>query len=229
VTTFEERLVSPPAPRLLRSPGVYRPQSDTWLLAEAVAAARIPADARVLDICTGTGALAITAAMLGARDVVALDVSRRAVLSARLNAWLNGQRIRALRGSMLALPAAASFDVVLANPPYVPCPPDTVTRGRRRAWNAGPDGRALLDPICRSMPLLLRPNGFLLMVHSALSGVDVSLRQLRAGGLRAEVVLRSRIPFGPVLRGRTEFLERRGLIEPGQRHEDLVVIRADRP
>ncbi|MBB5897123.1 HemK2/MTQ2 family protein methyltransferase [Kutzneria kofuensis] len=229
MTTFEERLVPSPALRLFRSPGVYRPQSDTWLLAEAAAAARIPPGARVLDICTGTGALAITASMLGARHVVAIDVSRRAVLSARLNAWLNGQRITALRGSMLALPAKASFDVVLANPPYVPCPADTVTRGRRRAWNAGKDGRALLDPICRSMPQLLKPNGFLLMVHSALSDTDKSLRQLREGGLRADVVLTSTIPFGPVMRSRTEFLEQEGLIEPGQRHEDLVVIRADRP
>ena len=188
MTTFDERVLAPPALRLVRSPGVYRPQSDTWLLAEAAAAAGIPAHARVLDICTGTGALAITAALLGARDVTAIDVSRRAVLSARLNAWLNGQRIRALHGSMLALPATASFDVVLANPPYVPCPAGTVTRGRKRAWNAGLDGRALLDPICRSLPALLRPNGFALMVHSTLSGVDSSLSLLRRGGLRAEVV-----------------------------------------
>jgi release factor glutamine methyltransferase len=229
VTTFEERALALPAVRLLRSPGVYRPQSDTWLLAEAAAAAGIPPGAKVLDICTGTGALAITASMLGAEDVVAIDVSRRAVLSARLNAWLNGQRIRALRGSMLALPAAASFDVVLANPPYVPCPPGTATRGRRRAWNAGPDGRALLDPICRSMPRLVKPGGFLLMVHSALSDADKSLRQLRDGGLAAEVVSRSTIPFGPVMWSRTEFLEQAGLVERGQRHEDLVVIRADRP
>jgi release factor glutamine methyltransferase len=228
VTTFDERVAAPPALRLVRSPGVYRPQSDTWLLARAAVAAGIPADARVLDICTGTGALAITAAVLGARDVTAIDVSRRAVLSARLNAWLNGQRIRALHGSMLALPAKASFDVVLANPPYVPCPAGTVTRGRKRAWNAGVDGRALLDPICRSLPVLLRPNGFALMVHSTLSGVDKSLQLLREGGLRAEVVARSRIPFGPVLHSRADFLTRRGLIQPGQRHEDLVVIRADR-
>jgi release factor glutamine methyltransferase len=229
VTTFDDRVVVPPALRLVRSPGVYRPQSDTWLLAEAAAAAGIPADARVLDICTGTGALAITAALLGARDVTGIDVSRRAVLSARLNAWLNGQRIRALHGSMLALPATASFDVILANPPYVPCPAGTVTRGHQRAWNAGVDGRALLDPICQSLPVLLNPTGFALIVHSTLSSMDTSLRLLRAGGLRADVVARSRIPFGPVLHSRTDFLTRRGLIAPGQRHEDLVVIRADRP
>jgi release factor glutamine methyltransferase len=103
-----------------------------------------------------------------------------------------------------------------------------VTTGRRRAWNAGPDGRALLDPICRSLPRLLRPNGFALMVHSQLSDPDATLDQLRAGGLRADIVLRERIPFGPVLTSRAEFLTREGLIAPGQRHEDLVVIRADR-
>ncbi|MEV6611894.1 HemK2/MTQ2 family protein methyltransferase [Kutzneria sp. NPDC051319] len=228
MTTFDERVVAPPALRLVRSPGVYRPQSDTWLLAAVAATAGIPASAKVLDICTGTGALAITAAMLGARDVTAIDVCRRAVVSARLNAWLNGQRIKAMHGSMLALPASAEFDVVLANPPYVPSPAETVTRGRRRAWNAGTDGRALLDPICHSLPVLLRPNGFALIVHSTVSGVDKSLRQLRAGGLRAEVVAGSRIPFGPVMRERAGFLTRQGLIEAGQRHEDLVVIRADR-
>jgi release factor glutamine methyltransferase len=42
-------------------------------------------------------------------------------------------------------------------------------------------------------------------------------------------VTRSRIPFGPVLHSRAGFLTRQGLIRPGQRHEDLVVIRADRP
>jgi release factor glutamine methyltransferase len=67
------------------------------------------------------------------------------------------------------------------------------------------------------------------MVHSVLSDVDKSLRQLRDGGLAAEVVSRSTIPFGPVMWSRTEFLEQAGLIERGQRNEELVVIRADRP
>jgi release factor glutamine methyltransferase len=51
---------------------------------------------------------------------------------------------------------------------------------------------------------------------------------LRAGGLKATVVARTVIPFGPVMRSRLEWLRDRGLIQPEQEHEELVVIRADR-
>ncbi|MBA2793389.1 MAG: 50S ribosomal protein L11 methyltransferase, partial [Thermoleophilaceae bacterium] len=44
----------------------------------------------MLDLCTGSGALAVAAALGGARAVTAVDLSRRAVLAARLNARLNG-------------------------------------------------------------------------------------------------------------------------------------------
>ncbi len=40
---------------------------------------------------------------------------------------------------------------------------------------------------------------------------------------------RATIPFGPVMRARARFLENRGLIEPGQRDEEIVVIEARRP
>jgi len=60
------------------------------------------------------------------------------------------------------------------------------------------------------------------------SNPNVALEMLTAQGLRAEVVRRARVPFGPVLSGRTAFLEAAGLIEPGQRTEELVVLRAGR-
>jgi release factor glutamine methyltransferase len=56
---------------LLRIPGVYAPQDDTWLLADALAEHPPYARTRVLDICTGTGALALRAAELGAGSVTA--------------------------------------------------------------------------------------------------------------------------------------------------------------
>lgn len=117
------------------------------------------------------------------------------------------------------------FDLVLANPPYVPWP-----GGGRRCprWDAGPDGRAVLDPLCVAVPELLAPHGFLLLVQSRLCGVDRTEDRLRGSGLKTSVVARRVLPFGSVLRGRTAYLERAGLIEPGQREEELVVIRADR-
>jgi release factor glutamine methyltransferase len=219
---------------LLRFPGVYRPQADTALLAAAAAAAPIPRGARVLDVCTGSGALAVTAARLGAGEVTAVDVSRRAVMSVRLNAWAWGVPVRARRGSLTdLLPARADagdgpYDVVLANPPYVPCPSATAPTGRGRAWDAGPDGRAILDPFCAAAPRLLSATGFVLLVHSHVSDVERSLVLLRGGGLRAAVVARQRVAFGPVMWARAAYLEGTGMVRRGQRHEDLVVIRASR-
>ena len=100
-------------------------------------------------------------------------------------------------------------------------------RGPARAWDAGLDGRCVLDRLCAVLPLLLADKGMGLIVHSALSDPDVTMRQLRGGGLKASVVARRTVPFGPVMRGRAEWLARRGLIDDGQEHEELVVIRAD--
>lgn len=208
-----------------RAPGVYAPQADTRLLAEALRAAAIPDRARVLDVGTGTGALAIAALREGASQVTAVDLSRRAVLTARVNTI--GRPVRVLLGNALEVVAGETFDLILANPPYVPS--DRAAYGPARAWDAGIDGRELIDPLCAKAFDLLVPGGTLLMVHSALCGVDSTLIRLRDGGLKAAVVHRRWIPFGPVMLGRVDFLERHGLIEPGQRHEELVVIRGDRP
>lgn len=215
--------------RLLRAPGVYAPQDDTALLVEAMHAAAIPAGARVLDIGTGTGALAIAAIRAGAAEVTGVDVSRRAVWTARVNAALRRMPLRVRLGNALDVVADEQFDLVLSNPPYVPASNPCAATGPARAWDAGLDGRQLLDPLCARMFDLLTPGGVLLMVHSALCGVDSTLRQLRDCGLKASVVQRRRVPFGPVMRGRIGFLEQHGLIESGQRDEELVVIRGDRP
>ncbi|MGC7095238.1 methyltransferase [Amycolatopsis lurida] len=214
--------------RLARLPGVYRPQADTQLLASVLRRTRLPAGARILDVCTGTGALALTAARLGDHDVTAIDVSRRAVLSARLNAFRLGLPVAVHRRSFVDSFEAGAFDLVLANPPYVPATTTATPAGRARCWDAGADGRALLDPLCALAPRLLRPSGTLLLVQSDVSGVPETLELLRSAGLSADEVARHRNPFGPVMHARAAFLERAGLIRAGRRHEDLVVIRAER-
>lgn len=228
VTTPADGMVLSRLPFCL--PGVYRPQADTHLLASVVAAEPSLAGRRVLDACAGTGAVALTAALVGGGEVTAIDVCWRAVLSTRLNAWYLGLPVRVHRTSFVELDVAEPFNLVLANPPYVPCGSTAAPAGKARCWDAGLDGRALLDPLCAIAPRLLAPAGCLLLVQSDVSGVDASLGLLRSGGLlRARVVACRRVPFGPVMYARAAFLEAARLIEPGQRHEDLVVIRADRP
>ncbi|GAB2681398.1 HemK2/MTQ2 family protein methyltransferase [Nocardia goodfellowii] len=214
--------------RLLRMPGVYRPQTDTWLLARAAADAAFPADARVLDPCTGTGALALVAARAGAAEVVAVDVSRRAIMTAWANSRLHGLPIELLRGDFAQVLGDRTFDVVLANPPYVPSAGPLPTHGPARAWDAGGDGRAILDQLCTQLPRLLAPRGIALIVQSELCGSERTLDLLRENKLKAAIVDRQTVGFGPVLSRRAQWLEAAGFIPPGRRYEELVVIRADR-
>lgn len=100
--------------------------------------------------------------------------------------------------------------------------------GPERTVDAGPDGRLYLDDLCAVAPELLAENGSLLVVQSALSRPDLTLQQLGRAGLKVSVVARRTQPFGPVLSSRAPWLEERGLIAPGQRTEELIVVRADR-
>jgi release factor glutamine methyltransferase len=216
--------------RIVVPPGVFRPRSDTWLLADLIRAEdRIPGSS-VLDVCTGSGVLAVAAAQGGAREVTAVDVSRRAVIATRINARLNGVRVRALRGDLFAPVVDRPFDAIVSNPPYLPASGDELPRaGPARAWDAGRDGRALLDRIVAGAPSLLRPGGLILLIQSSLTGVDATLGRLRAAGLgRPEVIARRRGPLGPLLAARATELERRGMLRPGEREEELVAIRAVR-
>lgn len=218
--------------RLLRAPGVYAAQRDTWLLADVLHEELSAAPAggrRVLELGTGSGALATVAARFGGAEVTAVDVSRRALLSAWLNGRVRGRRVAVRRGDLTAPAARERFDVVVSNPPYVPAPDDVLPRaGRARAWDGGRDGRAVLDRVCADAPGLLRPGGRLLIVQSALSGPELTIGALREQGLAVDVAARCRHPFGPVLRARAELLERLGLVAPGERTEELVVLRAQR-
>ena len=212
---------------MFRLPGVYRPQGDTRLLCEALKESGIRG-ARALDVCTGTGRVALAAALNGAARVTAVDVSWRAVLTARANALLRGVRIRVHQGDLFTPVRKEKFDVITVNPPYVPAMKGTPSRhGRERAWDAGPAGRATVDRICDQAPRLLASGGVLLMVHSALCGVEMTLGALRDAGMKASVLLLHEEPFGPVMRGRARELASSGFIRLGQDWEELVVIRAE--
>lgn len=219
-----------PPPRLIALPGVYRPQADTALLAGALAREPLRSGAEVIEIGTGTGALALHAAARGA-EVTAVDVAWPAVLAARLNGWRWRLQLRVLHGDFAARTQGRRFDLVLANPPYVPCPDARVpTGGARRAWDAGRDGRAVIDRICTAAPALLRPGGVLLMVHSGMCGAWETLELLGQQGLSAEVTERAWVPWGPVLRSRRAWLREQGLTrEDGDEREELVVVRARYP
>ncbi len=214
---------------LVSPPGVYRPQRDSAVLADVVRRRGRAWGADVLDMGTGSGFLALAAWRAGARSVTAVDVSWRSVAATWLNCWLHRAPVAVRCGDLFDPVASQRFDLIVANPPYVPAETTTLPRhGIARCWDGGLDGRAVLDRICRGAADRLTNRGVLLLVHSAVCGSDATVARLAESGLAAQVVQRGRIPFGPVMRARAAMLEERGLVEPGERWEELVVVEARR-
>jgi release factor glutamine methyltransferase len=202
------------------------------MLADVLTAQAGLEGADVLELGTGSGAIAVAAARGGARRVTAVDVSRRALLCAWLNARLNGARVEARHGDLFAPVRERRFDYVVSNPPYLPSPDPRAgrrlpTRGAARAWEGGRDGRTILERICAQVGYHLRPGGTLLLMQSSVSGLTRTLDVLEAAGLRADVVARRRGPLGPLLSARAASLRARGLLGPAN-EEELYVVRGQR-
>ncbi|GLZ47529.1 methyltransferase [Actinomycetospora sp. NBRC 106375] len=225
-----------PHHRVFRVPGVYPVQRDTWLLADVLRAELTDhgcgpgRSCRVLELGAGAGALSVVAAGVPCTEVTAVDLSRRALLSTRINAVRHGRRVRVRRGDLTAPVAGERFDLVVSNPPYVPAETDELPdHGLARAFDGGRDGRAVLDRVCDEAPRVLTAGGRLLVVHSAFNDPELTVRRLEERGLTAEVVARHEHPYGPVLTARSALLQERGLARPDQRTEQLVVVRAQAP
>jgi release factor glutamine methyltransferase len=206
--------------------GVYAPQEDSRLLVDALERAAVVSGHTVLDLCTGTGVIALAAGRLGAATVTAWDICPRAVRCARENARSAGLDVEVRLGALTEALTHDRYDIVVSNPPYVPTPPDSkgeVTppaAGPAWAWNAEADGRAVLDPLCQAAPDLLADRGTMLLVQSEFADM---------AGLIVNIVAWQWVPFGPVLNARASWLESTGKLAAGRRVEELVVIRADKP
>ena len=140
---------------------VYPPGSDSALLAEAVPARD---GERVLDLCTGSGIQALAVAGR-ASAVIAVDIGVRAAALARLNAAMNGAvNVEVRSGDLFAPVAGERFDLILANPPFVPAPQ------RGPAYHSGgPRGDRVLRRVMAGLGAHLREGGRAVVIsHLAL-------------------------------------------------------------
>jgi release factor glutamine methyltransferase len=138
------------------------PRPETELLVDIGRAAVARGLSRVVDVGTGSGAVAVSLAAETGCPVVATDVSWDALRLARENACALGQaeRVRLVQADLLA-GLRGPFDLVLANLPYVPrgrsLPRDVADFEPEVALFAGPEGTELLERLLRRLkvePLL---------------------------------------------------------------------------
>jgi release factor glutamine methyltransferase len=156
------------------SKAVLIPRPDTELIVE-LALERLPPQGRLLDMGTGSGAIAVSVAH--ARPdaaVTALDLSDEALAVARRNAANNGARVRFLRSDWFsaldANGANDSFELIASNPPYIAAGDEHLSQGDLRFEPAGAltdhaDGLSALRAIVDGSPRHLVPGGWLLMEH----------------------------------------------------------------
>lgn len=201
--------------------GVYAPRRDTTLLVDVARAQLVDgAVGGALDLCTGSGAVALAMAAHGAR-VTAVDIDELAVATARANAARCGLGLEVHLGDLFEPVNGRTFDLITCNPPYLPAPQGAAC-GR---WDAGPDGRSVVDRLCRDVDRHLAPAGALLLVQSHLTGIERTLGLLGHLGFRARVAAEHVGPLGPIASARMTYLEH---LLDGTCSERLVVIAATR-
>lgn len=176
---------------------VLIPRPETELLVQGVLAG-LPkgAPCRVLDLCTGSGCIAISiAAERPQASVWATDLSAGALEVARANADALGvsSRVTFFEGDLFAtVPSDARFDAIVSNPPYISSPQlaglqREVQKEPQLALDGGPDGLAVLRPLVAAAVPRLKPGGWLALEIDEDQGAAVKALLEAAGAVDVRI------------------------------------------
>ncbi|KZS71906.1 protein-(glutamine-N5) methyltransferase, release factor-specific [Mycobacterium kansasii] len=153
-------------------PGVFIPRPETEAMLEWATAQPLPQRAVIVDLCTGSGALAVALARhRPAARIIGVDDSEAALEYARLNT--EGSNVELIRADVTAPGLRPDLDrrvdLVIANPPYVPdnatVEPEVAQHDPQHAVFGGADGMAVIAHVVRLAGRWLRPGGLLAVEH----------------------------------------------------------------
>ena len=182
----------------------------------------------VLDLCSGTGILGLTAARLGAR-ATAVDLSRRAVVNARLNARLNRLALEVLRGDLFEPRGRAALRRDRLQPALHP----RAARRRRRTerparGTRAPTGGRSSIASARARRSICGLAAAYCSCTRASPGRSRPSSRLAERGLEPAVVAEHDGTLGPVARGRLDYLRSIGVAD-GSLAERMVVVEGRMP
>ncbi|HNT28113.1 MAG TPA: peptide chain release factor N(5)-glutamine methyltransferase [bacterium] len=152
---------------------VLIPRPDTeHLVEEALRLLRYRPEARILDLCCGSGCIGLTLARFTDAEVTFADLSPDALAVARLNTERlfpgKGRRFHFIESDIFTS-VAGTFDFIAINPPYLTVAETDALAGTpgahepRMAFDGGPDGFAVSRRILADARRFLKPGGHLLM------------------------------------------------------------------
>ena len=153
-------------------PGVFIPRPETEALLEWAMNQPLPPSPVIVDLCTGSGALALALAHTWPQaQVVAVEKSPEALVYARRNCA--GSAVEVLEADVtvpsLLADRDGTVDLLVSNPPYIPdgaeLDPEVIDHDPAAALFGGPDGMSVIVPIIALAARLLRPGGKLGIEH----------------------------------------------------------------
>ena len=202
-------------------PGVFIPRPETEAILAWATAQRLAARPVIVDVCTGSGALAVALAQhRPAARIIGIDDSAAALEYARRNA--EGSAVELVHADVSAPDLLSELDgqvdLVVANPPYVPdgalLEPEVTQHDPHHAVFGGPDGMALMIAVVAHAGRWLRPGGLFAVEHDDTTSAQ-TVELIASTGLFDDVVARRD------LAGRPRFVTARR----SERHDSGVRLR----